>query len=215
MLLNPDLTLAYIVVATALAVAPGPDVLFVVANGMRHHVKGAVAAALGVGAGSIMHALAAALGVSAVIAASPLAFEVLRYAGAAYLLYLGIRALLACWRNVQPAGRVPEASRTSGWKLFQRGMITNVLNPKMVVFYLALLPQFVDPSLGHVGLQMFALGCLHNAIGTVFLLGVGMAAGKAALWTSRTSFGRWMDGISGIFFIGLALRVAVSGRPQT
>lgn len=214
MTLDPTLTTAYIILAAALAVAPGPDVLFVVANVMQHRVKGAIASALGIGAGSVLHALAAALGISAIVAASPTAFDFLRYAGAAYLVYLGVQALKSWWtysNNLDPNQAVVEIS---AWSVFRRGLITNVLNPKVVVFYLALLPQFINVELGNIGLQIFLLGCIHNAIGITFLIGIGLAAGKASGWLARTSFGKWMDGIAGIFFIGLAVRLLISGKPE-
>ena len=214
MILDPSLTTAYILIATALAVAPGPDVLFVVANGMQHRVKGAVASAMGIGCGSVLHALAAALGISAIVAASPTAFELLRYAGAAYLAYLGVQALRSWWNyanNLDPKQAVVEIS---AWSVFRRGLITNVLNPKVVVFYLALLPQFINVELGNVGLQIFLLGCIHNLIGITFLIGIGLAAGKASGWLARTSFGKWMDGLAGVFFLGLAVRLLVSGKPE-
>lgn len=213
MILDPQLTVAYVVIATALAVSPGPDVLFVIANGMRHKARGAIAAALGIGAGSLLHALAAALGVSAVIAASPLAFDILRYAGAVYLAYLGIQALRSWYANASVQGQAPSEEATS-WQVFQRGLTTNILNPKVIVFYLALLPQFVNAELGHVGLQIFLLGSIHNVIGVVFLISVGFAAGRASNWLFETRFGRWIDAVAGVFFIGLALRLAVSGRPE-
>ena len=214
MILDPNLTTAYIVLATALAVSPGPDVLFVVANGMRHKAKGAIASALGIGCGSILHAIAAAMGVSAIVAASPTAFEILKWSGAAYLLYLGIQTLRS-WRaysNRLDPKDVPV--EISAWNVFRRGLITNILNPKVIVFYLALLPQFVSVSLGHVGLQIFLLGSIHNAIGLIFLLCVGFAAGRAAGWLRTTNLGKYMDGIAGLFFVGLALHLAILGHRE-
>lgn len=215
MILDPTLTAAYLVLATALAVSPGPDVLFVVANGMRHRARGAIASALGIGFGSVVHAIAAALGVSAVIAASPVAFEILKYAGAIYLGYLGFQALRSWWSYSATLDPSDAQTEVSPWKVFQRGLITNLLNPKVIVFYLALLPQFINPELGKVGLQIFLLGCIHAVIGVVFLISVGLAAGKASSWLSTSGFGRWMDGIAGVFFIGLAVRLVLSGRPDS
>lgn len=214
MVLDPSLMTAYILLATALAIAPGPDVFFVVANGMQHKSKGAVASTLGIGAGSVMHAIAAALGISAIVATSPTAFEILRYAGAAYLVYLGLQALRSWWtysNNLDPNQAVVEIST---WSVFRRGLITNILNPKIVVFYLALLPQFINVELGNAGLQIFLLGCIHNFIGITFLICTGLAAGRASGWLARTSFGKWMDAIAGIFFLGLAVRLLVSGKPD-
>ena len=214
MILDPTLTLAYVVLATALAISPGPDVLFVVANGMRHRARGAVASALGIGAGSVLHAIAAAVGVSAVIAASPLAFDILRYAGAIYLAYLGAQAIRSWFLNRDNGQPDRHTVEQSVWSVFRQGLVTNILNPKVVVFYLALLPQFVSVELGNVGLQIFLLGCIHNVIGLIFLLCVGFGAGRASQWLAKTSFARWLDGFAGVFFIGLAVRLALSGKPE-
>lgn len=214
MLLDPTLTAAYIVLAAALAFSPGPDVMFVVANGMRHKAKGAIASALGIGAGSFLHAILAAVGVSAVIAASPVAFQIMKIAGALYLAWLGVQAIRSFLRNSGSANLMQKIQEVSAWQVFLRGFLTNILNPKVIVFYLALLPQFVNVELGHVGLQVFLLGCIHNVIGLSFLIVVGLAAGKASGWIARTSVGRWLDGIAGVFFLGLAARLALTGRPN-
>lgn len=213
-MLDPSLTAAYIVLAAALAFSPGPDTMFVVANGMRHKAKGAIASALGIGAGSFLHAVLAAVGVSTVIAASPVAFEAMKIAGALYLAWLGVQAIRAFLRNGGSAALAQKIQDVSLWRVFLRGFLTNILNPKVIVFYLALLPQFASVSLGHVGLQVFLLGCIHNAIGLSFLIVVGLAAGKASGWLARTSVGRWLDGIAGVFFLGLAARLALTGRPN-
>lgn len=212
MVLDPALLAAYVIVATALAVSPGPDVLFVVANGMRYKAKGAVAAALGIGVGTLVHSVAAAVGISAVVAATPFAFDVLRYCGAVYLAYLGVQAIRAGLKKKQGVPGLVDTDENSAWNVFRRGFVTNILNPKVIVFYLALLPQFVNVSLGHVGLQIFLLGCVHIVIGLTFLLCVGFAAGRAASWLANTNAGRWLDGIAGLFFIGLAVRLAISER---
>jgi threonine/homoserine/homoserine lactone efflux protein len=210
-MLDPTLAAAYLVFAIALAVAPGPDTLFVIANGMRHRVRGAIASALGVGFGSLLHALTAAIGVSAVVAASPVAFDMLRYAGAAYLAYLGLQALRMAF-SAQSADTGKPVAEPSVWIVFRRGLVTNVLNPKVIVFYIALLPQFVNADLGHIGLQMFLLGSIHNAVSLVFLVSVGLAAGRASDWLASTRFSRWLDGIAGLFFVALALHLIISER---
>lgn len=212
MLLDPTLTAAYIVLAAALAFSPGPDVMFVVANGMRHKAKGAIASAFGIGAGSLLHAAAAAIGVSAVIAASPLAFDAMRIAGALYLAWLGVQAIRSFMNNSGAAPTAQHARDVSVRQVFLRGFVTNILNPKVIVFYLSLLPQFVNVELGHVGLQVFLLGCIHNLIGLSFLIAVGLASGKASAWIVRNGVGRWLDGIAGVFFLALAARLALTGR---
>ena len=188
--------------------------MFVVANGMRHKAKGAIASALGIGAGSFLHAIFAAVGVSAVIAASPVAFEIMKIAGALYLAWLGIQAIRSFLRNSGSASLTQKIQEVSAWQVFLRGFLTNILNPKVIVFYLALLPQFVSVDLGHVGLQVFLLGCIHNIIGLSFLIVVGLAAGKASGWIARTNLGRWLDAMAGVFFLALAARLALTGRPN-
>ena len=212
MLLDPTLTTAYIVVAAALAFAPGPDVVFVLANSLRHKTRGAIAATLGVCAGTLLHSLAAAIGIAAVIAASPIAFDMLRYGGAAYLFYLGIRSTLSFFKSDSTRNNQTVADAPSVVKVFQQGLITNLLNPKVIIFYIALLPQFVNTDLGQVGLQIVLLGFIHTSIGLIYLLVIGTIAGNAAGWLTETRFGNYLDAIAGVFFIGLALRLALSER---
>ena len=214
MILDPTLTAAYVVLAAAMAFSPGPDVMFVVANAMRHQVKGAVASALGICVGSLVHALAAALGVSAIIAASPLAFQIMKYLGAVYLAFLGIQALIAFFKKSDSKLELQTAQQISARQIFFRALITNLLNPKVIIFYLALLPQFVSVELGFVGLQIFLLGSIHAGIGLAFLVVVGLMAGRAAGWLQTTSAGRWLDGLAGVFFLGLAIRLALTGRAE-
>ena len=209
MILDPSLTAPYILLAAALAFSPGPDLMFVLANGMSHGAKGAVASALGIGAGSLLHAVLAAIGVSAIISASPLAFEIMKIAGAAYLAWLGSLAIWCFLKDTSSRKLIQKAHDILVWRVFLRGFMSNIFNPKVMVFYLALLPQFIRVELGHVGLQVFLLGCIHNLIGLTFLILVGLAAGKASNWIARTGLGRWLDGIAGLFFIGLAAKLAL------
>lgn len=213
MLLDPTLTAAFLVVAIAVALSPGPDVMFVLASGMQHKVRGAVASAFGICAGSLVHALAAAVGVSALIASSPTAFAILQYAGAAYLAWLGFRAIKGF---VKPAALTDvEEQQTPTAHVFRQALTTNLLNPKVIVFYLALLPQFVSVELGRVGLQIFLLGCIHAFFGLAYLAAIGCAAGKASSWLRTSGFARWLDGVAGVVFLALALRIALSGRPSS
>lgn len=215
-MLDPTLMSAFLVLSLALVLSPGPDTLFVIASGLRHGAAGAVVSALGIGSGSVLHGLAAALGVSALLATAPGFFEVLRYAGAAYLVFLGVRALRAAIfaPPPDPAAVATRRGASTLARVYRQAMITNLLNPKIIVFYLALLPQFVDPGLGHVGLQMFLLSCIPNGLGTAYLMLVGLGSGAAAGWLARRAFARWLDGIAGLFFVGLALRLAFGGRVE-
>lgn len=214
MILDPSLTAAYILLAATLALSPGPDVMFVVANGMSQGAKGAIASALGIGAGSFVHAFLASMGVSALVAASPSVFNVMKIAGALYLVCIGIQAIRSALRTARSAKSVHIIQYIPVWSMFLRGFMTNILNPKVVIFYLALLPQFVREELGHVGIQVFLLGCIHNVIGVSFLIVIGLAAGKASNWIGKTSLGPWLDGISGVLFLGLAARLAFRDGPR-
>jgi threonine/homoserine/homoserine lactone efflux protein len=138
----------------------------------------------------------------------------MKIAGAIYLAWLGIQAIKSFLLNSGSANLTQRIQEVSAWQIFLRGFVTNILNPKVIIFYLALLPQFVSLELGHVGLQVFLLGCIHNVIGLSFLIIVGLAAGKASGWIARTNLGRWLDGIAGVFFLGLAARLALTGRPN-
>lgn len=213
-MLDPTLLGAFVVVAAAVIVSPGPDTLFVIASGLRHRAAGAVAAALGIATGSILHGLAAALGVSALLATAPWFFEALRLAGAAYLVYLGVRALRAAVAPSPAGSPAPQPAAASPFRVYRQAVITNLLNPKVIVFYLALLPQFVAPALGAVGLQMFLLGSIHAGLGALWLSLIGIGSGAAAGWLARRAFAHWLDAIAGAFFIGLALRLALGGRVE-
>ncbi len=212
MLLDPTLAMAFLVVATAVALSPGPDVMFVLASGMQHKTRGALASAMGICTGSLIHALAAAVGISALIASSPTAFAVLQYAGAAYLAWLAVKAFRSFLNPSDQVGQ--DQPQTPTAHVFRQALTTNLLNPKVIIFYLALLPQFVSLDLGHVGLQIFLLGCIHSIIGLVYLVVIGCAAGKASTWLRTSGFARWLDAVAGTVFLGLALRIALSGRPS-
>lgn len=213
MILDPSLTLAFLAFAGLLIVSPGPDTLFVVANGLRHGQRGALAAALGGAVGSLCHATAAAVGIGALVTASPAIFEAVRWMGAIYLAFLGVKALRnALAPQAEHAARsLPEQSLAA---VFRDGIVTSLLNPKMSAFYLAVLPQFANPALGSVGLQMFLLGCIHNILGTIYLVAIGSGAGRAAAMMASTSFRRWLDAAAGTFFVGLAIRLALQERPS-
>ena len=163
---------------------------------------------LGVQAGALVHVAAAALGISALLVQSALAFSVVKYAGAAYLVYLGLRRLLAREGLDVGGERVP---RGRG-RLFREGIVVNVLNPKAALFFLAFLPQFVDPEAGAVALQVAALGLLFIALAVVSDGMYALAAGVAAEWLRGSArFVRAERWVSGSVLVGLGLTTAVSG----
>jgi threonine/homoserine/homoserine lactone efflux protein len=215
MLLDPQILLAYLAAATALALSPGPDTMFVLATSTSGGARAGVAATLGISTGSLVHATLAALGVSALIAASPEAFDALRIAGALYLLWIGAQALHAFIAGLRNPTALPAANggETSAWSAYRRGLLTNVLNPKVGVFYVAFLPQFANPELGHVPLQIFLLGAIHNVIGTLWLIALAVASGRTAQAFARSPRVRaWLDGVAGTIYIALALRMFLLER---
>jgi threonine/homoserine/homoserine lactone efflux protein len=207
MLLDPQLFWLYVGAAALLILTPGPDTFLVAATGVAHGVRAGVLAALGVFCGCLFHIGLATLGVSALIAASPWAFGVLKLAGAAYLVWLGIMALRDAWLGHAPAAAPAPVNGTgrSGASLFLRGALTNALNPKVAVFFVAFLPQFVEPALGHVAIQLAVLGMIFNVPGTLYLVAVAAVSGRATASLRRMArVRRCLDATVGIFFIGLA-----------
>ena len=204
-------TLAIFMTATlALNITPGPDMLYVIARSAAEGRKAGIVSALGISVGTIVHTAAVALGLVSLLAAVPLAFTVVKYAGAAYLIYLGVRALRAPATLATP---VVERARLGA--IFRQGVITNVLNPKVALFFLAFLPQFVDARAGSVAVQLILLGVLFNFSGTIVNVVVALMASHAGQWSRRrlgsSGFFRWLTG--GIF-IGLGIRLALLERAR-
>jgi threonine/homoserine/homoserine lactone efflux protein len=201
-------TIAVFAVASLLlAVVPGPAVLYIVAQSVHGGRRAGVVSAFGVSTGGMFHVLAAVVGLSAVLAASAEAFTVVKLVGAAYLIWLGIRTILS--RDDRIAGRdaVPTLSST-----YRRGVIVNILNPKTALFFLAFLPQFVDPD-GSTRGQLAVLGLLFVAIALATDLVWALVAGTAGavLRRSRT-FLRVQRYVSGTIFVGLGALAAATGR---
>ncbi|MBB5326084.1 threonine/homoserine/homoserine lactone efflux protein [Anoxybacillus tepidamans] len=150
------LTMSFLGVAILLTLMPGPDILFVIAQSISQNKKAGIATALGLCSGLIVHITAAALGISALVYQSALAFAVVKYAGAAYLLYLAWQS----WKEKEVGFVIGDQKPLEYKALYKKGILMNLLNPKVSLFFLALLPQFVNKSLGHVSLQMFVLGII-------------------------------------------------------
>ena len=203
--------LTFAVVAGALTVTPGLDTALVLRAALTRSRREALATAAGIVAGLFAWGAAAAVGVSALLTASELAFDVLRLAGAAYLLGYGIRLLIAAVRHraagMEPAG---EVSGTA-WRAARAGLVTNLLNPKVGVFYVALLPQFVpagsDPLL--VGLLLAAV---HGALSMGWFLLLTQLARVLGRWLRRPGTVRAVDGVTGVALVGFGLRLAVTAR---
>jgi threonine/homoserine/homoserine lactone efflux protein len=194
------------VTALALLLIPGPAVLYVVVQGAEQGRRVGLASVAGIHLGTLVHVFAATVGLSALIVTSALAFSVVKYAGALYLIYIGVRKLLGRDDpSLEPGGQ-----RVSYRRAFVRGAIVNVLNPKTALFFLALLPQFVDPDRGGVWSQALVLGLLFVALGLVTDSTYALAAGTVGGFLRRRR--RGMRYGSGLVFVGLGAAAAFAKR---
>lgn len=209
MILNPDLLPAFFVAALALNFTPGADMMFVTAQSLSGGRSAGIAASIGVGTSATLHSALAGLGLAAIVAAAPLAFEFIRYAGAAYLIWVAIQII----RSPSQLGASQGNSATGLFRAYRQGFITNLLNPKVIIFILAFLPQFTDPARGNIGLQIFLLGVLFSVTGTLVLIGISFAGGRFRnALTAHPYAGRAVAWISGTIIGGLAIALLVSAR---
>jgi threonine/homoserine/homoserine lactone efflux protein len=207
----PDLaTLALFAAATlALLLVPGPAVAYIVTRSVAQGRSAGLVSVLGIHAGSVVHVAAAALGVSAVLAASATAFTIVKYLGAAYLVWLGLRKLLTRADNGEPAGP-PAASRR---RMFWEGFVVNVLNPKTAIFFLAFLPQFTDPAAGPVAPQIVLLGVIWIGLGIASDCAFALLASALAGRLHRSARARRrLDVTSGLVYLGLGAATALTGE---
>ncbi|MGJ5754248.1 threonine/homoserine/homoserine lactone efflux protein [Streptomyces puniciscabiei] len=207
-MVDASLYAAFLIAALALCVTPGPDMMFIVAVGGRGGPLTGMAAAVGVACAMLVHTVAAALGLSALFLTLPTLYEALHWAGAAYLLFLAVKAFRGAGGPVG-AEAAPNGRRRAFW----RGAVTNLLNPKVILFNVSFLPQFVDPALGHVREQFLVLGFTITAMGVVVDGSVGLLSGKLASLLRRSRrIARGLDYFSGTVFTGLAVRLAVAPK---
>ena len=199
----------FILSGVLLNITPGPDTAYIVGRSVQIGWRGGVAAALGISAGCLVHVFAAAIGLSALLAASSFAFTIIKWIGAAYLIYAGIRMLLA--RVPSSADETAVAPRVLTLRqVFWQGALTNALNPKVALFFLAFLPQFVEADAASKALAFIVLGLIFIATGTVWNLGMAAFAAKAAGRIRRS--GRalvWLNRALGAMFVAMGVRVAM------
>ena len=199
----------FIISGLLLNITPGPDTAYIVGRGVQLGWRGGAAAALGIGAGCLVHVFAAAIGLSALLAASSVAFTAVKWAGAAYLCFLGVKMLLS--RPEVPAGNVTlPREAISLRQVFGQGALTNILNPKVALFFLAFLPQFVEADSPHKAAAFLLLGLIFVFNGTLWCLGVAAFAARAA-GRIRQSSGAiaWVNRALGGLFVYLGFRVAM------
>ncbi len=201
--------LLFIPIALALNLTPGADMLFCLGQGTKSGPKAGSAAALGIATGSFIHAFVGGMGLAAIIAANPIAFEVIRWAGVGYLLFLALKAFTSPIDALKP--EVLGASRS--WQAWKDGVLVCLLNPKVAIFMLALVPQFVDPDKGSVLLQFLIFGTILNVGGTVINALIGIFAGGIGRFLARyTKAASCLQYLTGLVFVGLAAKLAFDRR---
>jgi threonine/homoserine/homoserine lactone efflux protein len=204
--------LLFIGAALVLLLIPGPAVLYVVARSVAQGRTAGLVSVLGIHAATFIHVLAAALGLSVLLLSSAVAFGIVKYAGAAYLVWLGLRKIFG---PAEATGANGELARYSHQRLFRDGFVVNLLNPKTALFFFAFLPQFVDVSRGHVAIQITLLGLIFAVLGFLTDGAYALLAGTAGVWLKRSrgyvQFERYG---SGLLFIGLGVAAAFSGAEK-
>lgn len=201
--------LLFVLACIALILVPGPAQALVLAQTLSGGRKAGALSAVGLNIGTLFHTLAAALGISAILAHSALAFSVVKYVGAAYLVWLGIRSL----RSPAPAATATAPLPTGSGSSLVQGVTAGVLNPKVALFFLAFLPQFVDPGRGHVLAQFLLLGATMAVLDTLYELAlVCVLARLRGRYLADPRVARWQSRVSGAVLIALGLRLASQGR---
>ncbi|OUL98933.1 LysE family translocator [Variovorax sp. JS1663] len=212
----PDLPhlLAFIAAGWLLNLTPGPDVLYVVTISLRSGTRAGIVAGLGITTGCFVHIFAAAAGVGALLSASVTAFTVLKYVGAAYLLYLGVRMLLSRPASPTHLGEAVAAGPERSLKaIFLGGLWSNVLNPKVALFFLAFVPQFIAPGTGSKALAFVMLGMLFNFNAIPVNVAWALAAGWMARHSAVQKGMQWFERVAGVLFIGFGLKLALTDAP--
>jgi threonine/homoserine/homoserine lactone efflux protein len=201
----------FLLAALLVTLAPGPDNLSVLSLGMARGRRAGIGFGLGCALGCFTHTLWASLGISAVLAASTAAFTLLKLAGAAYLCWLGWQALRSPGAQFRAGAQVADATPFTAY--LRRGFVANAINPKVALFFLAFLPQFVPAGSAHAAAQSAVLGFVF-ALQTVLVFGlIGWFAGAVGAWLQRRAgFGRRLDQATGVLFLGLGLRLAMESR---
>jgi RhtB (resistance to homoserine/threonine) family protein len=206
----------FMVAALLLNLTPGADMLFVAGTSAARGRRAGVLASLGVGVGCLVHMALAALGLSALLATSALAFEVVKWLGAAYLVWMGVAML----QRPRSAASLPDTAAASvvapSRRVFWQGVLTNALNPKVALFFLAFLPQFITPHAPGQAMAFLALGAWFDVGGTLVNIAVAvLASGLGARWAGSAGGGRaaaWLQRAAGALFIGLGVKLAFSAR---
>lgn len=208
---SPDRLVGFVLASFVLIVIPGPAVLFAISRALAYGRRVALTTVVGGAAGNFTAATAVAVGVGAIIQTSVVIYTVIKLAGAAYLIYLGVQAIRH--RRALQEALTTRTAPIGGGRTLVQGFIVGVTNPKSVVFFAAILPQFVDPSAGHASLQMMVLGAVFATIALAMDSLWGLAAGAVRSWFARSTRRlELVGGAAGLTMVGLGVGLAVSGR---
>ncbi|SLM61811.1 MULTISPECIES: LysE family translocator [Dickeya] len=207
-----DLSL-FILSGIVLNIMPGPDSLLIMTNSASRGWRVGVSAALGIGSGTLVHVLAAALGLSAILATSATAFVVVKVLGAVYLIYMGVQVLLAKTSALASAFRPTRPAQLSKGKIYWQGFLTNVLNPKVALFFLAFVPQFIDPQAPQKALAFIVLGLIFNTTGMLWYHFLAISTAIASNRFNVSNVVRfWLNKTIGALFISLGVKLALSAK---
>ncbi|OLN22417.1 lysine transporter LysE [Domibacillus antri] len=198
--------IAFIIVVLTLFLIPGPAVMLTLAQSVSGGRRNGIFTGLGIAVGDLIHTLALVLGLSAVLMTSAHAFEIIKYLGAAYLFYLGVRAFI----EKSAAFTVPSVHRVSARRSFQQAVLTEVLNPKTALFFLTFLPQFVRPDNVSVVIQLLILGLTFVGLSIAYTTLIAFLAGLVSQWLSRNkTIARWQGKVGGVVYLGLGINLAL------
>jgi threonine/homoserine/homoserine lactone efflux protein len=202
--------LLFIIACLSLNLIPGPDVIYIVSNTMTGKISGGLKAALGLGVGYFFHTFAACVGLSAIILSSTLAFTIVKWLGALYLLYLGIQALRSMRNGTSPL--LINNNKTQDHNIFSQGVLVSILNPKVALFFLSFLPQFINPATGSAAMQLLLLGVIFSVLATFINILYATLGSWLFNRPDANKYSRILEGISGVLLIGLASKIAFSER---
>lgn len=208
-----DTLFTFVLASAILSFAPGPDNIFVLTQSALHGKRAGIFITLGLCTGLIVHTLAVALGLAAIFMVSALAFNILKFIGAGYLIYLAWQALRASNTDLKAEPKTTQASALSSSVLYRRGIIMNLTNPKVAIFFLAFLPQFTNPDAGSLSLQLIFLGGLFIVVALLVFSLIAVLAGFIAVWFKNSPTAQLvMNRIAALVFIGLAARLIMINR---
>jgi len=198
----------FLIAGIMLNLTPGQDTMYILGRSVSQGHKAGLFSALGIATGSIVHTITAAAGLSAIIMSSSLLFQLIKYAGAAYLVYLGIQAFIS--KETLNLVKISYPNGLNLCGIYRKGIITNVLNPKVAIFYLAFLPHFIDPAYPYIFIPFILLGVAFTITGTIWCIVIAYASSFfASTLQTNPKASQWIRKASGALFIGLGLKVAL------